>query len=104
MTGVGTQPSDFPPAGQELRLVRRFVELEGRRILELGSGDGRLTRELGRLASSVVAVEPDRALLRTAQRAAASEGIANVSFRGGFAERVRVAGAPFDVAFFSWSL
>ncbi len=104
MTGVGPQPSDFPPPDLELRLVQRFVELEGRRILELGCGDGRLTRQLATLASSVVAVEPDRASLRRARRAAASEGIANVSFRGGFAERVRVAGAPFDVAFFSWSL
>jgi ubiquinone/menaquinone biosynthesis C-methylase UbiE len=104
MGDAGAQLSDFPRPGLELRRVRRLVELKGRRILELGCGDGRLTRELTSLASSVVAVEPDRTSVLSARRAAAAEGTTNVAFRVGFAERVRVGGAPFDVAFFSWSL
>lgn len=55
--------SDYPAPGMEIRVIQRWVELKGRRILELGCGDGRLTRELAPLASTVVAIEPDRARL-----------------------------------------
>ena len=96
--------SDYPPPGMEMRLIQRFVELNGRRILELGCGEGRLTRQLAPLASTVVAVEPDPAKIALARRTATSEGIRNVSFRVGSAERLRVGGAPFDIALFSWSL
>jgi len=77
--------SDFPPVGMEMRLIQRFVELKGRRVLELGCGDGRLTRQLAPLASTVVAIEPDPARIALARRTANSEGIRNVSFRVGFA-------------------
>ena len=97
-------PSDYPPAGAEVRLIERFVKLEGRRILEIGCGDGRLTRQYARLASTVVAIEPDRARIREARRAAAAEGLTNVLFRVGTAERLRLGGGQFDIVLFSWSL
>jgi ubiquinone/menaquinone biosynthesis C-methylase UbiE len=88
----------------EVRLIERYVDLKGRRILEIGCGDGRLTRQIAPLASSVVAIEPDSAEIALARRLAASEGVSNVSFRVGSAERLRRGGDPFEVALFSWSL
>jgi ubiquinone/menaquinone biosynthesis C-methylase UbiE len=96
--------ADYPPPGMEVRLIERFVPLGGRRILEIGSGDGRLTRQLARLASEVVAVEPDAERVTAARRLAASGGFTNVSFRVGSAEQLRIRGRPFDVVLFSWSL
>jgi ubiquinone/menaquinone biosynthesis C-methylase UbiE len=81
-----------------------MVALKGKRVLELGSGEGRLTMELAQVASSVVAVEPDRARVIRARQAASAAGIRNISFRVGFAERLPTQSASFDVAFFSWSL
>ncbi len=101
----GTEPvSDYPPEGMEVRIIRRFIELKDKRILELGCGDGRLTRQYAPLASSVVAVEPDPARVAEAQRLAAAEHHANVSFRVGMAERLGFRDGPFEVALFSWSL
>jgi ubiquinone/menaquinone biosynthesis C-methylase UbiE len=88
----------------EVRIIRRFVELNGRRILELGCGDGRLTRQYAPLAASVIAVEPDSSRIALARRTAASEGTRNIKFRVGSAERLRLGGARFDIALFSWSL
>lgn len=96
--------SDYPSPGMEVRLIERHVRLNGRRILEIGCGDGRLTRQFAPLASTVVAIEPDSAKIALARRLAASEGIRNVSFRVGSAERLRLGSDPFDVALFSWSL
>jgi 2-polyprenyl-3-methyl-5-hydroxy-6-metoxy-1,4-benzoquinol methylase len=96
--------SDYPPSGIEVRLIQRFADIKGKRILEVGCGDGRLTREIAPLASSVVAIEPDPAKIAVARRLAASEGISNVSFRVKSAERLRPNAGPFEVAIFSWSL
>ena len=96
--------SDYPPPGMEVRAIERHIALRGRRILELGCGDGRLTRQLAPVASEIVAIEPDRSKVATARRLAASDGIDNVTFRVGSADRLRVRGRPFDVALFSWSL
>jgi ubiquinone/menaquinone biosynthesis C-methylase UbiE len=96
--------SDYPPPGMEVGLIERYVGLEGRRILEIGCGDGRLTRQFAPLASSVVAIEPDAAKIALARRLAAIEGTSNVSFRVGSAQQIRLGGDPFEVALFSWSL
>jgi len=96
--------ADYPPPGMEVRLIQRHADLSGRRILEIGCGRGRLTRELAHLASSVVAIDPDPARIADARRLKASEGMSNVSFRVATAERLRPSGEPFEVALFSWSL
>ena len=97
-------PPDYPPPGMEIGLIERHVRMEGRRILEVGSGDGRLTCQYARRAASVVAIEQDASSVALARRMADVEGTGNVSFRVGTAERVRLGGAPFDVVLFSWSL
>ena len=96
--------SDYPPPGMEVRLIERFVQLKGRRILEIGCGDGRLTIQYAPKAARVVAIDPDPESIAAARLAATGAGIRNVSFRVGLAERSRIAGGPFDVALFSWSL
>jgi ubiquinone/menaquinone biosynthesis C-methylase UbiE len=97
-------PSDYPPPGMELRLIQRFADPEGRRVLEVGCGDGRLTREYARLAANVVAIDPDPASIAAARKAFAADGITNVRFGVGSAQRVRFSGGAFDIALFSWSL
>jgi ubiquinone/menaquinone biosynthesis C-methylase UbiE len=104
MTRSAEPHSDYPPSGTEVRLIQRYADIAGRRILEIGCGDGRLTRELAPLASSVVAIEPDPDRIAIARRMATSEGIRNVSFRVSSAENLRLVGEPFEVALFSWSL
>jgi 2-polyprenyl-3-methyl-5-hydroxy-6-metoxy-1,4-benzoquinol methylase len=104
MARVEQALSDYPPPGMEVRAIGRYVDLAGRRILEIGCGDGRLTREFAHLASSVVAIEPDPARIAIARRLAASTGTSNVTFRIASAERLRPSGEPFEVALFSWSL
>lgn len=96
--------SDYPPPGMEVRLLEQHVSLAGRRILEIGCGDGRLTRQFAPAASSVVAIEPDASAVAIARQLAANEGIDNVEFRVGSAEHVHVRGQPFDVVLFSWAL
>ena len=96
--------SAYPAAGIEIRQIEGYARLKGRRILEVGCGDGRLTLQLARQAASVLALDPDRGAVADGQKTAAAWGIRNVRFVAGFGEDVRSRGAPFDVAVFSWSL
>ena len=96
--------SAYPAAGIEIRQIQRYAGLRGRRILEVGCCDGRLTLQLARQAASVLALDPDPRAIADARKTAAAWGIRNVRFLVGFGEDVRPSGAPFDVAVFSWSL
>ncbi|HVR89030.1 MAG TPA: class I SAM-dependent methyltransferase [Candidatus Limnocylindria bacterium] len=92
--------------GDDVELRRVAVEpyLRGRDVLELGAGDGRLTWLIAPLARSVVAIDPDRAAIAKARRAAGERGATNVTFRVGPAQAPRVGAGRFDTALFSWSL
>ena len=88
----------------EIRLIERFTTLKGRRILEVGCGDGRLTMQYAPTARQVLAIDPDRLSIEDALDEQAALRIPNVTFRVGSIERLPARGAPFDVALFSLSL
>ena len=96
--------SAYPWEGLELRLIRRFVSLRRKRVLEIGCGDGRLTVQYAPIARSVLAIDPDRLSIEEAVRQKRDSGLDNIDFRLGSIERLPAGRAAFDVALFSWSL
>ena len=92
------------PTGEELQSLLSFAgDLNGKRVLEIGCGDGRLTRKYAALASYVVAFDPDPDEIEQAIRDLPAELAARVSF-----ETHNVLDFPigerFDLAVLSWSL
>lgn len=92
------------PEGHEIRALRGAAKWRGRKVLEIGSGDGRLTARLARLGAVVEAIEPDAALVRTARRTFPAGLRSRVRFHVAKAGRLLYPPASFDVAVFSWSL
>ena len=99
-----TELSAYPGEGFERRLIERFVSLRRKRVLEVGCGDGRLTFQYASRASSVLAIDPDRPSIDEAVFQQRAQRLFNIDFRVGSIEHLHAAGAPFDVALFSWSL
>jgi 2-polyprenyl-3-methyl-5-hydroxy-6-metoxy-1,4-benzoquinol methylase len=105
MRGVTTtELSAYPGEGFEPRLIERFTSLRRKRVLEIGCGDGRLTFQYARRASSVLAIDPDGPSIDEALLQQHADGPSNIDFRVSSIERLAATGAPFDVALFSWSL
>lgn len=96
--------TSFDPERREIRALRRAVDFRGKRVLEIGCGDGRLTRRYARTTSSVYAVDVDRDDIRTARRALPPSLRGKVEFHCTDAEQLRAPRARFDIVLLSWSL
>lgn len=93
------------PEGTERKYLLRYAELGagGRRVLEVGSGDGRLTWRYATAAAQVVGVDlyPDD--LRVALIDGPADLAARVHFARADAEQLPFATDAFDRAIFAWS-
>jgi ubiquinone/menaquinone biosynthesis C-methylase UbiE len=91
------------PPGQ-IELAAYGVALRGRRVADVGAGEGRLALAAARDAESVLAVDPDRTALARGRAEATRQGLRNVAFRFGSAQALRLPDESFDVVIFSWTL
>lgn len=78
--------------------------LAAKRVLEVGCGDGRLTRRYADRAVHVVAIDPDEAAIADARGALDARLQESVEFRATGIEGLDAAAAPFDLVIMSWSL
>jgi ubiquinone/menaquinone biosynthesis C-methylase UbiE len=92
------------PEGVELATLDRLLPLSGKRLLEVGCGDGRLTWALAERAADVVAMDPDRRAIAAARRALPRRLRKRVRFDVGQAESLPYPDGAFDAVVFSWSL
>lgn len=80
------------------RLVR------GKRVLDLGCGDGRFALGLAHLAACVDGLDPDPEGIAVAKAAASKARIRNVRFKTGAAQQLPYEDRAFDVVILSWTL
>jgi ubiquinone/menaquinone biosynthesis C-methylase UbiE len=92
------------PDGTETAAIADAADLDGRRVLEVGCGEGRLTRFAASRAREVYAFDPDGERVAKAASALAPELRDRVSFRVHDADALDVERARFDLALCGWSL
>lgn len=83
----------------DLPKIEEFLELNGKTLLEVGCGDGRLTALLAGKAQTITAVDPDENSI-----CAARENVDGVDFAVGSGEKLDFADESFDIVVFSYSL
>jgi ubiquinone/menaquinone biosynthesis C-methylase UbiE len=78
--------------------------VRGKRVLDLGCGDGRFALGVAPFATRVDGIDPDAAAIFAAKRNARSAGVRNVRFATGAAQNLPHPDATFDVVILSWTL
>ena len=90
--------------GVHLAAVVRAADFRGKRVLEVGSGEGRLTWGIAPLAASVIAFDPDAEYVAQARTECPQELREKVRFEVASADEIEVDPQSIDLVFFSWSL
>ncbi len=78
--------------------------VRGKRVLDLGCGDGRLTLGIAPFATRVDGIDPDADAIAAAKRNARKAGVRNVRFAVGAAQHLPYPDATFEVVILSWTL
>jgi predicted RNA methylase len=97
-------PIQLDPERNELAALVDFAgSFSGRRVLEIGCGDGRLTWLYTESAARVVAIDPDADDIALAIRACPQHLRERVEFRVAAVQEFEPS-EKFDLALLSWSL
>ena len=92
------------PEGAHLASLRRLADFGGLRVLEMGCGEGRLTRGLAADGATVLAFDPDAESVGQSDRSFPAELAERVSFHVASAQEIEIEPGAFDLVLFSWSL
>ena len=93
-----------PTAAVELGHWGGPALVRGKRVLDLGCGDGRLALGVAPLAKEVTGLDPDAELIADAADRARDAGLRNVHFEVGAGQSLPYADGRFDVVILSWTL
>jgi ubiquinone/menaquinone biosynthesis C-methylase UbiE len=79
-------------------IAQELFDLRGKVVADIGSGTGKSTFQLSRLARHVIGIEPENAMREVAIRTAKELGIENAEFRAGAAESIPLDARSADGA------
>ncbi len=83
--------------GWDKKRLFELADLEGKRVLDVGSGNGRLTFAAAEKAAEVYAVEPVETLRHFLREKCKADGIHNVRVTDGFVEALPYPDSTFDI-------
>ena len=91
----------YDPENLELQNIEKIVSLAGKDILDVGCGNGRLTRLLAGKAKSVVGIDNDPKMIQDAN---SQKNLSNITYQLMDAQELSFPDRSFDVIVYGWCL
>lgn len=88
----------------EAKHLHAFADFTGKRVLEVGCGEGRMTWQYAKSARSIIGVDPDRDALRIATVDRPVDLQSKVLFACSDSQHLPFPKETFDLAVLAWSL
>jgi ubiquinone/menaquinone biosynthesis C-methylase UbiE len=92
------------PEGTEIEVIHELVDFSGKKVLEVGCGDGRMTRRYADRAALVLALDPNAEKIERAIDSTPEPLRSKVRFRVADIADAELAQQVFEVAILSHSL
>jgi ubiquinone/menaquinone biosynthesis C-methylase UbiE len=92
------------PEQNETKHLLKFIDFAGKRVLEIGCGEGRLTWRYAGASLSTLGMDPDKDALRVALYDRPANLANKVHFASAQAEFIPFHKETFDIAILAWSL
>jgi len=92
------------PEQNETKHLLKFADFTGKRVLEIGCGEGRLTWRYAGASLSTLGIDPDTDALRVATYDRPAALANKVHFASAQAEFIPFHKETFDIAILAWSL
>jgi len=92
------------PEDSETKALQELADFSGRRVLEIGCGDGRLTWRYADRATQIVAIDPDADDIAMAIEDCPDHLRDRIEFRVSRIEDFDPPQELFDIALLAWSL
>jgi len=89
------------PEGAEVSHLISACELAGKTILEIGCGEGKLTRQYARMPRKVVGIDPEKSDLLVAEK---NKGTTNSFFIQSIGEKLPFPNGVFEIVILASSL
>ncbi len=87
------------------RLLERSVDLTGKRVIDIGCGDGKLALAIAARTEKTVGIDPDLEDIKLARKNTPAAVAGRVEFIDTSIEDFKPKTAsPFDIALYLWSL
>jgi len=93
------------PAKVEIRMLKQAVDWQGKHVLEVGCGEGRLTKRiLGMGPRRIMAIDTNAERIAKAKRILPAPLKRLVKFRTIEADEIKHPASTYDIVLFSWVL
>jgi ubiquinone/menaquinone biosynthesis C-methylase UbiE len=87
----------------ETKYIHDFVDFTGKRVLEIGCGEGRLTWQYAKETHSTIGIDLDADALRVATIDRPSDLENKICFSRAMSEQLPFSKETFDLAILAWS-
>jgi 2-polyprenyl-3-methyl-5-hydroxy-6-metoxy-1,4-benzoquinol methylase len=101
---VGGMKVSIDPEGTEIEVIHELVDFSGKKVLEVGCGDGRMTRRYADRVAFVLALDPNAEKIERAIDSTPEPFRSKVRFRVADIADAELAQQAFEVAILSHSL